>query len=174
MSADFPWSSAPLPQQRAIAGYLDRETARVDALVAVRRSGCSPCWPKSAGRSSVAPSPAVSTQASRSVTLVSHGSARFRRIGSTERARWLFGSATNVLIRAKKNSWTVSHLNWRNSSFGDGCQYVRGRDDGGIQDLSLGVIWLLTHYGPGWARWSVSRETALLVQPTTSMSPGPF
>ncbi len=51
-----------------------------------RRSGCSGCWPRSAGRSSPAPSPAASTPAPPSATPASPGSARFRRIGRSARA----------------------------------------------------------------------------------------
>ena len=46
-----------------------------------QRSGCSGCWPRSAGRSSPAPSPAALIPAPPFATPASPGSARFRRIG---------------------------------------------------------------------------------------------
>ena len=75
-----------------------------------RRSGCSGCWPRSAGRSSPAPSPAASTPAPPSATPASPGSARFRRIGRRVALAWLFRerdpNAANRIFRYWK-----SHIN---------------------------------------------------------------
>jgi hypothetical protein len=82
----------PVPQQRAIANYLDRDWMRWWR----RRSGCSGCWPRSAGHSSPVPSPADSTLAFPSATPASHGSARFRRIGVSNDQGGFSVNETNV------------------------------------------------------------------------------
>jgi type I restriction enzyme S subunit len=76
----IPVAVPPLTTQCAIANYLDRETERLDALMAAKER-LSICWLRSTGRSSPTPSPVASTPAYLSETLVSPGLVRFRRIG---------------------------------------------------------------------------------------------
>jgi hypothetical protein len=71
----------PPQQQRSIADYLDREAARIDALIDAKERVLE-LLARSGAPSSPAPSPAASTPTPRSATRASHGSVRFRRIGS--------------------------------------------------------------------------------------------
>ncbi len=91
----------PRSQQRAIADYLDRETARLDALVAAKERVLGLC--RSAGRSSLVPSPAASISASPSANPVFLGSARFREkemVSGTVSSRLaLFSSGRNKGVR---------------------------------------------------------------------------
>ena len=62
----LPVSWPSVPEQNAIAGFLDRETAKLDALVARTRgrSGWSSCFRRNAPPSSPVPSPGASTRTS--------------------------------------------------------------------------------------------------------------
>ena len=99
----------PFPQQRAIAHYLDRETARLDALVAVKKL--------------VLALLAEKRQAliTRAVTLGLDPRARLRNSDvpwtgkipahwETERARWLFRERDELSDTGEENLLTVSHL----------------------------------------------------------------
>ena len=82
---------------------LDRETTRLDALV-VEKKRLLDLLAESAGHSSPAPSPVVSTQTSRSATPVSLGLVKFRRIGLevTSSVCWLVWT---TVFRCQLKPW---------------------------------------------------------------------
>ena len=99
----------PLPQQRAIADYLDRETARLDALVAAKERVLGLLAEKRR---------ALITRA---VTCGLDPNVPFRDSGipwlgeipahwETERARWLFGERDQRSDMGEEELLTVSHL----------------------------------------------------------------
>ena len=99
----------PLPQQRAIADYLDRETARLDALVAAKERVLGLLAEKRR---------ALITRA---VTRGLDPNVPFRDSGipwlgeipahwETERARWLFGERDQRSDMGEEELLTVSHL----------------------------------------------------------------
>ena len=127
-SLDVPHPS--LQQQRAIADHLDRETARLDALVAAKERVLGLLAEKRRALITRA-SPAASTPASPSATPASPGSARFRRTGRLSARDGCSGNAITVPKRARR-TLTVSHLTGVTPR-SERCQHVRAQTTEGYK-----------------------------------------
>ena len=96
-----------LQQQRAIADYLDRETARLDALVVAKERVLGLLAEKRRALITRAVTRGLDP-ASPSATPASPGSARFRRTGRLS-ARWLFRERDHRSETGEEELLTVSH-----------------------------------------------------------------
>ena len=94
----------PLSQQRAIADYLNRETARLDALVAAKERVIGLLAEKRRALITRAVTRGLDPQTSHSATPASPGSARSRRIGRLNARDGCSGSAMNAPTRERRNS----------------------------------------------------------------------
>ena len=117
--ADIPVFVHPLPQQCAIADYLDRETARLDALVAAKQRLLAPLVEK---RRAII-TPAVTRGLDPRAPMRYSGVPWLGQIPEhwkVERARWLFRERDQRSEDGSEELLTVSHLNRRR--FGDWTQ----------------------------------------------------
>ena len=107
--ADISINLPPLPQQRAIADYLDRETARLDALVAVKERVLTLLADKRHALIACA----VTCGLDPNVPLRDSGIPWLGEIPAhweTERARWLFRERDQRSDSGEEELLTVSHL----------------------------------------------------------------
>ena len=166
----------PLRQRRVIVDYLDRETARLDALVAAKERVLGLLAEKRRALITRAVTRGLDPQTSHSATPVSPGSAGFRRIGRgwsvlggffaqrdhkrvAQQERRSFSPISGTLfVRIAKSNAGLNPSGSHRDVSTSFPQKVRRQSERIQESMPEGSIWFrLTRSGRGWDAMGVSR-----------------